>query len=34
MVTGAMLKVLERFHHREARSITGMAAQRAEDGEW
>ena len=34
VVTGAMLKVLEDFHHWAARCITGMTSQRAEEGEW
>ena len=34
VVTGAMLKVLEGFHHREVRRITGMTAKRVADGEW
>jgi hypothetical protein len=33
-VTGAMLKVLDIFHHRIARCITGKMAQRLPDGEW
>ena len=34
VVMGAMLKVLEGFHHRAARRIAGMTDRRAEDGEW
>ena len=34
VVTGAMLKILDRFHHRSARRITGMTATRGADGEW
>ena len=34
VVTGAMLKVLEVFHHRVARIITGMALQRMTGREW
>ena len=33
VVTVAVIKVLEGFHHRAARRITGMTHQRAEDGE-
>lgn len=33
-VTGAMLKVLDSFHHRIARRITGKMARRSPDGEW
>ena len=29
-----MLKVLEGFHHRAARRITGMTAKRGAGGEW
>ena len=34
VVKGAMLKVLEGFHHREARRITGMMATRGAGREW
>ena len=34
VVTGAMLKVLEGFHHRAALRIAVMAACRAEDGDY
>ena len=34
VMTGAMLKVLEGFCNRVSRSITGMTAQCAEEGEW
>ena len=34
VVTGEMLKVLEGFHHRAARRISGMTAWSTEDGEW
>ena len=34
LVIGATLKVLEGFHHRAVRQITGMTAHRAEEGEW
>ena len=34
VVTGAMLKILEGFHHRAASQITGMTATRGADGEW
>ena len=34
VVTGAMLKVLEGFHHRTSRRIAGMTAWNAEDREW
>ena len=34
VVTGAMLKVLEDFHHRASRKIVGMTDRRREDGEW
>ena len=33
-VTGALLKVLNSFHHRIARRITGKLARRSPDGEW
>ena len=33
-VTGEMLKVLEGFHHRAARRITGMTAKHVADTEW
>ena len=32
MMIGAMLKVLEGFHHKAARRIVGMKNWRAEDG--
>ena len=34
VVMGAMLKILEGFHYRSARRITGMTATRGADGEW
>ena len=34
VVTEAMLKVLEGFHHRAARRIAGMTDHHVEDGEW
>ena len=34
VTTGDMLKVLEGFHHREARRIMGMAETRGAGGEW
>ena len=34
VMTGAMLKVLEGFHHRAARRITGTKATRFSSGEW
>ena len=34
VVTGAILKVLEGFHHRAAQRIAGMMAWSMEDGEW
>ena len=34
VMTGAMLKVLEGFHHRADRRIVGMTAQSTEEGEW
>ena len=34
VVTGAMLKLLEGFHHRVAISITGMKERRTRSGEW
>ena len=34
VVTGEMLKVLEEFHHRVARRITGMTAKRGAGEEW
>ena len=34
MVTVGILKVLAEFHHRAARWITGMTAQREADREW
>ena len=34
VVTVAMLKVLEGFHHQAARKITGMTARCVEDREW
>ena len=34
VVTGAMLKVLEGFHHRSDRWIAGMTSQRVEGVEW
>ena len=34
VVTGAMLKVLEGFHHWEARWIAGMTDRRTEEIEW
>ena len=33
-VTGDMLKILEGFHHRAARRITGMTAKHVADREW
>ena len=33
-VIGAILKVLDGFHHREAQRITGMKAWHAEYGDW
>ena len=33
-VTGYMLKVLEGFHYRAARHITGLMAKRGAVGEW
>ena len=34
VVTGEMIKVLEGFHHRAARWITGMAETRGAGREW
>ena len=34
VVNGDMLKVLEGFHHRAARWITGMTVKCGADGEW
>ena len=34
VVTGEILKVLEGFHNRVARRITGMTANRRAGGEW
>ena len=34
MVTGDMLKLIEGFHHREARRIAEMTAQRTNIREW
>ena len=34
VVTGAMLKLLEGFHHRVARRIEGMTDRCGEDKEW
>ena len=34
VMTGAMLKVLEGFHHRSDRRIVGMTAQSTDGGEW
>ena len=34
VVTRDMLKVLEGFHHRAARRITGMTEKRGAGGEW
>ena len=34
VVTVAMLKVLEGFHHRVSRRISGMTVQREEGREW
>ena len=34
VVMGAMLKVLEGFHHQAARRIAGMIAQRTKGREW
>ena len=34
VVTGAMLKVLERFRHQATRLITRMMAERVADGDW
>ena len=34
MVTGEILKVVEEFHHKAYRRITGMVDRRAEDKEW
>ena len=34
VLTGAMLKVLEGFHHRSAQWIAVMTYWRAEGGEW
>ena len=34
VVTGYMLKVLEGFHHRATRQITGMKSKRGVGGEW
>ena len=34
VMTGAMLKVLEGFHHRAAWRIARMTAQSIEEGEW
>ena len=34
VLMGAMLKVLERFHHRAARRIMGMKARCGAGGEW
>ena len=34
VATGKVLKVLEGFHHRAARRITGMTEKRGAGGEW
>ena len=34
VVTGAMLKVLECFHHQAARQIAGITDQHTKDREW
>ena len=34
MMTGAMLTVLEGFHHWVARQIVGKTARRSGEGEW
>ena len=34
VVTGNILKVLEEFHHRASRWITGLTAKRGSGGEW
>ena len=34
VVIGSMLKVLDRFHHRTSRHITGITAISGADGEW
>ena len=34
VVTGYMLKVLERLHHQATRKITGMTETRGAGGEW
>ena len=34
LMTGAKLKVLEGFHHRAARRITGMTAKHVAEREW
>ena len=34
VVTEAMLKILEGFHHRAARRIAGMMVKRVADGMW
>ena len=34
LVKGDMLKVLEGFHHRVARQITGLMAKRGAGGDW
>ena len=34
VVTGEILKVVEEFHHKAYRRITGMVDRRAEDKEW
>ena len=34
VVTGEMLKVLEGFHHRASRQITGMTEKYGAGGEW
>ena len=34
VVTGGILKVLDGFHHREARRITGVTEKRGASGYW
>ena len=34
LVKGYILKILEGFHHQEARRITGMKAKNMADGDW
>ena len=34
VMTGLILNVLEGFHHRAAKWISGITDQRAEEGEW